>query len=592
MADNKITITLNGDNSSAVRELHDIELLATFENGNAQANITTTDFEFVNEFAQSIREWIEDGTTGGYGIFEGIPLNVEISGSNPNYLAFNGYLDMTDEFEIINPTMVKGKIKKDSGMQTLDDLSSGLTWQFLFEEGVLTASDMEWIPYIIEREFDPVAFLLISLAIYSVSVQIIDLVRSIAKDIANPLSSALTIALDIIYALALIVYLITLIIDLIRMIVEPVKYTRAMRLKRLLEIGSSHLGYSYNTTISEINDNHIVLIPSKDSIDEQATSQLQLQGISIFQNGQGFPNARDYGYTFGEILSLVNKTFNAKLGLKNGVIEQHSLNSSWWLQQSTFQMPDILLESKKFNTNEMTSNVLLTFTPDSQDKNVIENYLGTSYEVVTTPLTSSNIQNVTLKGLDEIEIPYALGIRKKSKTFIESTLDIFLSVSDGLIDSVNAIGGSSVTPIPNITGRIGCVKFETDFLNVPKMLYLLPNDDPSSPNQMPSNYLDLWCAKVLWEKYHSQKSFVGNSFTNTNQWILHEGVRIPFGFDDFLKLIDNSYFYDINGDTAQVTKIQWNVSQDFAIVDYKVNKVYTKNLKETYIEVGENHDYP
>lgn len=241
MADNKITITLNGDNSSAVRELHDIELLATFENGNAQANITTTDFEFVNEFAQSIREWIEDGTTGGYGIFEGIPLNVEISGSNPNYLAFNGYLDMTDEFEIINPTMVKGKIKKDSGMQTLDDLSSGLTWQFLFEEGVLTASDMEWIPYIIEREFDPVAFLLISLAIYSVSVQIIDLVRSIAKDIANPLSSALTIALDIIYALALIVYLITLIIDLIRMIVEPVKYTRAMRLKRLLEIGSSHL---------------------------------------------------------------------------------------------------------------------------------------------------------------------------------------------------------------------------------------------------------------------------------------------------------------------------------------------------------------
>ena len=346
MADNKITITLNGDNSSAVRELHDIELLATFENGNAQANITTTDFEFVNEFAQSIRDWIEDGTTGGYGIFEGIPLNVEISGSNPNYLAFNGYLDMTDEFEIINPTMVKGKIKKDSGMQTLDDLSSGLTWQFLYEEGVLTASDMEWIPYIIEREFDPVAFLLISLAIYSVSVQIIDLIRSIAKDIANPLSSALTIALDIIYALALIVYLITLIIDLIRMIVEPVKYTRAMRLKRLLEIGSSHLGYSYNTTISEINDNHIVLIPSKDSIDEQANSQLQLQGITIFQNGQGFPNARDYGYTFGEILSLVNKTFNAKLGLKNGVIEQHSLNSSWWLQQSTFQMPDIRAHRK------------------------------------------------------------------------------------------------------------------------------------------------------------------------------------------------------------------------------------------------------
>jgi len=592
MADNKITITLNGDNSSAVRELHDIELLATFENGNAQANITTTEFEFVNEFAQSIRDWIEDGTTGGYGIFEGIPLNVEISGSNPNYLAFNGYLDMTDEFEIINPTTVKGKIKKDSGMQTLDDLSSGLTWQFLYEEGVLTNSDMEWIPYIIEREFDPIAFLLLTLAIYSVSVQLIDLIKEIAEAIGTGITAPIVIALQIVYALALLLYLVTLILDFIRMIIEPVKFTKGIRIKRLLEIGSSHLGYSYNTTISEINDNHIVLIPSKDSIDEQSTSQLQLQGITIYQNGQGFPNARDYGYTFGEILSLVNKTFNAKLGIKNGVIEQHSLNSSWWLQQSTFQMPDILMESKKFNTDEMTSNVLLTFTPDSQDKNVIENYLGTSYEVITTPNTTSNIQNVTLKGLDEIEIPYALGIRKKKKTVIEKLLDVFINTSSGLVDAVNTVGGNSVTPSPAISGRIGCVKFETDFLNVPKMLYLLPNDDPSFPNQLPSNYLDLWSAKVLWNNYHSQKSFVGNSFTNTNQWILHQGARIPFGFDDFLKLIDNSYFYDINGDTAQVTKIQWNVSQDFAIVDYKVNKVYTKNLNETYIEVGENHEYP
>jgi hypothetical protein len=77
---------------------------------------------------------------------------------------------------------------------------------------------------------------------------------------------------------------------------------------------------------------------------------------------------------------------------------------------------------------------------------------------------------------------------------------------------------------------------------------------------------------------------------NANQWIIHEGVKIPFGFADFLTLIDNSYFYNINGNTAQVTKIQWNVSHDYAIVDYRVQQVYTTNLEETFIEVGENYD--
>tara|TARA_R110001592_G_scaffold48788_1_gene153065 strand:- start:6114 stop:7886 length:1773 start_codon:yes stop_codon:yes gene_type:complete len=580
MADTKITISLNGDDSSQVRELHDIELLATFENGNAQANISITEFEFVNDFAKDVRTWIDNGLTTGLGIFEGIPLSVTINGDSPNYLAFNGHLDMTDEFEIVNPTIVKGKIKKDSGLQNLDDLASGLTFYYLFEIGVLTLSDMEFVPYIIEKEFDPIAFLLIILSIYTLATQIISLIKELAQSIASGITAPILFALDVIYALLLIVYLTQLIIDLVRMIVEPIRYTRGIRLKTLLEIGSSHLGFGYNSSVSEINQNKIMLIPSKNSVDEQGNAKKQSLGLAMFQNGLGIPNARDFGYTFGEILQLVNKTFNCKIGLKNGVIEQHSQNASWWIQQSTYQIPDLLWESQKFNTDELTSNFLLTFTPDSQDKNVMENYKGTSYEVITTPINVSNPKNVALKGLDEIDIPYALGIRKTKTTFIEDVLDIFIATSEELTDLVNSIQSGNATQIPAITGRIGCVKFGTDFLNIPKMLYM--ND----VNQLPSNYHDLWSAKVLWNKYHSEKSFVGNNFTNTNQWRIYEGVRVPFGFSDFLKLIDNSYFYDIDGNTSQVVKIQWSVSKDFAIMDFRVNKIYTKNLQETFIEVG------
>jgi len=423
MADTKITLTLNGDNSSQIRELHDLQILATFENGNAQANISTTEFEFVNDFASAIKDWIDSGTSSGVGIFEGIPVQLRISGDQPTYLAFDGYLDMTDDFQIVDPTTIKAKIKKDSGLQNLDDLASGLTWEYLYQEGILTNSDMIWIPYIIEEKFDFVAFLLLNLAIYTTAVQLVDLVKSIAQAIAGGVTSLLLIAIEIIYALALAVILVDMILQWIKFIVEPIRFHKGIRLKRLLEIGSSHLGYNYNTSISYLMFDYIVLLPSKDSIDEEGNFILQDIGGTIFESGQGFPGARDFGYTFGEILTLVNKTFNAKIALKNGTIEQHSLNSSWWLQQSTYTMPEVLIETKKYNTEDLASNRLITFTPDPQDKNIMQNYKGMSYEIITTPITTSITKNVCLKGLDEISIPYALGIRKNKTTWLEKLLD-------------------------------------------------------------------------------------------------------------------------------------------------------------------------
>jgi len=115
------------------------------------------------------------------------------------------------------------------------------------------------------------------------------------------------------------------------------------------------------------------------------------------------------------------------------------------------------------------------------------------------------------------------------------------------------------------------------------MLYLLTD----GTNQIPSYYHDNWSAKILYDKYYVYDSFIG---ADPNQWIIQEGIKIPFGFEDFLSLIDNSYFYDNNGNQAQITKIEWSTSQDFAIVDYKYKQVYTTNLQETFIEVGENYD--
>jgi len=589
MADTKAIVTLNGNNASAIRELHDLEVLATFENGNAQANISVTDFEFVNEFSQEIRNWISAGLTGGFGIFEGMPLEININGANPTYLAFEGYLDFTNDFEIVDPTLVKGKIQKQKGLNSLSEKASGLTWEYLYQEGILTDSDFVSIPYVVEKEFNFVEFALVSYMIYGFATQLQGLIRQTAFDIANiiaistsgitgagsGLGLAIVVAsINLIQATAILILLASLIIDLIAFLISPVKFHKGIRLKKLLDKGSQHLGYSYNTTISEISENELVILPSKTSINtDQQAFRIKNQ-LTVNQAGVGFPRAIDYGYTFEEILQLVNTTFNAKIGIKNNVIEQHSLNSSWWIQQSTYQMPDILLESKKYNTDELSSNKLISFAVDIKDKNILDEYKGISYEIITEPISVNNQNNVLLKGLDSTEIPYTLGRRKEGLNFFEEFVKIMASGLDGLVDFFGGQGSA----VEKITSRVGMLKLETDFVNIPKLMIM------NNENKLPANHKSVWSAKVLYDKYYIYNSFVGNNFTNANQWLLYEGVKVPFGFTDFLSLIDNSYFYNQNGNPAQVTKIEWNISRDYALLSYRVNEVYTKNLKETFIE--------
>jgi hypothetical protein len=91
-----------------------------------------------------------------------------------------------------------------------------------------------------------------------------------------------------------------------------------------------------------------------------------------------------------------------------------------------------------------------------------------------------------------------------------------------------------------------------------------------------------WCAKYLYDNYHYGKSFVTNN--NFGQKIKYNEVAIPFGLTDFLKLIENSYFYTTDSKVAKVTELKWNIASDKAIVNYWIREPYTTNLFEFYIE--------
>lgn len=578
-----IELILNGDNSSEIKELHDLEILASVEEGNVNARITTEQITLVNNYAKLVRDYIAGGANGTTeGIFEGLPLQIQENGVN----VFDGYLDFLNDFEIVNPTTVKSRIKKHDGNNNFSDRANGLTFGYLDELTLIGDGDYVNIPYIIEKEFNYVEFAFISFSIYTISRDLQAQIRVVAQQAANiagliasppggslgaiVLASA-QLLLNIAFATALIIILINLFKDLVRYIFSPIKYHKGIRLQRLVEIGCSYLGYSYNSTINDLPD--VYIIPTKTGINKDTQQNSIINGIEINQPGVGYPSASDFGYTLGEVFELINKLFYAEFTIKDGVVEQHIIDSAWWLQNSTYVLPDILQESIVTNANELISDKLITFKTDVKDVNSFENFLGHTYEIRTRPISTSDNRNVLMNGFNRIDIPYDLPNRKNKLNNFENFANNLLNKVEEIIDIFD---GAS----PNLTGfitqRFGVNMLETDYLHVPKIMKL------NSQLKLTSNQRNNWSAKYLYNNYHNKGSFVLNDFGN--QYYIYKGVRVPFGFEEFNQLTQNSYFYNSNGDLCKLEQIVWNVSQDFALIDYRVKTKYTSNLEESYIE--------
>tara|TARA_R110000787_G_scaffold23250_1_gene66751 strand:- start:3911 stop:5674 length:1764 start_codon:yes stop_codon:yes gene_type:complete len=583
-----IEIILNGDTSSAVKELHDLEILASVEKGSVNANITTEQLTLVNEYAELVRTYIAGGANGTTnGIFEGLPLQIQESGVN----VFDGYLDFLNDFEIVDPTTVKARIKKHDSNDNFQDRANGLTFGYLVDEGFINYNDFINVPYLIEKEFNYIEFAFIAFSIYSITRDIISFANNAAEKIpeisadagggfTGPIAAIfLTIALIILAALfvaAMFALLLSLIIDLVNYLISPIKYHKAMRVEKLLEKGAAFLGLSYNTSIIDIPQ--LVLLPSKTGIDKDTQQVFIKLSIPIFQPGLGIPSTADFGYTFGELLSAMNTTFNAEFTVENGVLQHHAKDSPFWIQQSSYTLPDILQESIVTNANELISDKIILFKSDVKDSNSLENFLGTTYEIRTRPGTFSDQRNILMNGFGKVEIPYALGNRKdKLNNFEKFARNLFESV-DEFISTLGFTSNSSAA----LSGRIGVLKLETDFINVPKLMKMNATTNSVFPNLLPTNNRNVWSAKYLYNNYHNQDSFVLNNFSN--QYYVYKNVRVPFGFEEFNQLTQNSYFYNQNGDVCKLEQISWNVSKDFALLDYRVQKKYTNNLVETYIE--------
>ena len=544
----KIKALLNGQDVDLPEEWQGLQIQSSFDNDSIQANITTEDFSFVGSARQIVEEHIEEGY-----FYEGLPFELQLRNGEQDYIAFQGFLNLQDSYTKLFTDRVEARAEKLNGLNTFGEKLGGVTFGFLDSEGLIESRDVE---YVVEKTKNAAEIVVTSLMIYLMIKEITEIIRRIGDNIVKvtgllvgggltnssigaAILAAGQIALDLAYAAVMVKAVVEMAEQLLSQFVSPVKKYKVCSYRELMKSASLYLGYEFESSITDLDKIH--LLPSR-PYDDKITS--------------GVPRVSDAGYNCGEFFSIISNMFDAKYAIIDNKVHFENKDSTFWIEQSTFQMPSVLPDKQRKNGEELFGTRLVSFVTDSLDEWTIKNIKGTYFEIKTVQSDYKNGEEyLTIKNFDDRVIPYALGNRKDKLNSLERLIKEMAELVDGV---VNAFGGSSNLS-GSITSRVGMLRIGTDSHTVAKALYL-------ENGKLPIDHRQKLSAKGLYQNYIKASSFVLSR--NGGQKIVFEQVKIPFGFADFLQLIENSYFVTESGEVGKVISLNWTIDGDFAEVNY------------------------
>lgn len=603
-----------------------IELNFDPERPDGIRNIDVNDFEFVGESAEMIHKLRLAGLTNGSGVFEGIPFRIEVSRNGIIEVPFKGYLDCSDNV-LFSPNRITLRAVSTDSIDRLNDLFDSFTFRHLYEDvGLIKFSDFVSVPYILNSVPNYLEAVTASIGVYVMVKEIRDAVQRIIEFIPElPLyyvfSTYIKLILYIIYLIFLVIALIKLVKQVILMLIQPVKYHSAMSWKKHFEKACEFLGFEFQSDIFEQDPFKDAYILPEKFYNPVNSKEKQILGFTE-------PDISQHGFykgTFGDLIREAKKIWNAKI-IKEGnklrlVRVDYTGSTSQYTLPAVTNNYDLRTAAFTLNTNDFNSNTLISFLTDSVDKNTMQYYQGTSYQVIIQPNRINNQDMVLMKGLNEVRIGFALAKTKTELTVPEKIFDSFLKVFDiiagvlvtivnGIIEALNAvisavndvldklatIGIKVNFQLPEIPlvdmpdfsnkakNRIGMLMIEKDIININKTLLLSIGSESIYNKVHPSNDL-AFSAKYLWENYHIISSFIQNSYRpNGNQYYKFSFENIPFTFDDYEKVKENSSIFTSDGQEALIDSLKWNYQKQVMSIKIKINKLYTNNFKVFYSE--------
>jgi len=615
---------INGIEVNAPLNYKELEIELNFDqNGNSQALSSNTfdwgigdntenkdGFTFVNEH-------FEKGN-----VFEGLPHRIDIDSQKGTvHTVSNGFIDVRKAvFAHDKITATSTEIGK---LDWLAEMADSKSFTLIQEEGFITKDDYIQIPYCINKKQSSFETLITAISIFVITDKLQEQITDISEKTAsasNPFEATVIIRLifRILYIVILLSAIISLLIQIFRILVQPVKYHAGMYVVDLIEKGLKSFGLTLSSSIlQKAPFNQMAILPEK---------YTQIENTGVFASVAGLfnpKNSNETGYyngTLGQLLDAMKSMFHARIIILDNVLyfEKFDYETS----SPKYTLPDLWDARHEFelNTDEFISNLVIEFQRDSSDRNTIQEFKGTSVQI-TTSLNSTVDKKLQLtNGLERVAIPFSLGKRKTELNTTESVLKTFydgvgviinalVTVLNAIITAINALIrilnkfikllkaiqikikfqikevpkiniDTLINPIDN---RIGMLKMESDFVNVPKLI-MIPRNSNALNNKLLSNNESVLNALYLFNTFHYYKSFIPQNGYAGNQFYLRKFDKIPFTFDDFDVILQNNKMFDFEGNNNTLLSLKFNEDEQTAIGTYKQQKQYANNLIQTIYE--------
>lgn len=563
--------TIGGIKVNAPLDWKNIRISCTFEDENIQANISTTQLTFTLQAREVIRNHVANN-----GVFTKLPIVINVSNNVNSYDIFDGYIDLTEGYlDDENNGRVTVTIKKSEGLNDLSDQVAPLSFLYLEELGVITKNDYTDFDYKVEKKINLIEQLMNEIILLMMIKEFNESIADTSKVVTDasafiagggltgPLGATIStlgkVSITAAYNVVMVNAILKLGLNMVNTFIPPKRTTKGIKYHTALERVFSHLGFTFVTDITDLQEMYY-LPPNKRLDDIDTFGYLK----KTRGTDKGIAESSEvYGYWVKDFIDLVKKKFNAKIYLENGVVYLYNEYSNFWQKKSTWVQPSIQSPAVGFNTDEFYKAREVKFLTDDSNEWTLENYKGTTYTITTEG-------GELMKNFDVIDIPMSLSVRKDSLNPLEL---LVLTTAQTLDRIANNLGGDSNLE-SKVKLNVNVLKFSSNNWQNPYLLRkkgsrILSRDEMS--------------AKYFYDKYIYGKSFVLNNFYG--QKYVYNDVEVPFGFEDFLKVINNGYFVTAQKEEGKIISFDWTIGSDRATHSYYIRKPYVTNITERYLEV-------
>ena len=521
------------------------------------------------EANQYIKTWIQNN-----GLFLGIPYSVEMDGN----ITLDYYIDLSDSSAkpIVRQHEIEVKLKRRNGSDTFWEKARGTSFDLMIKDNP-TYFDTKRLGYIVVRDDAAMMAFQLSVSIFMMTIQLVQSIKDFADRLAEttttPLQGALKWVIQIIYWISVLAAIISLLSQLFPILFPRIKYFKGLYYSEIFNKGCQFLGYTPlpSDTIFNVQPGWFTLpVPLNEDNDSF------FEGISNdLADPKNKPtcSASDTTPTFGAWLDEVLKQFNAKLFI-DPVNKTVRIERRDWLDSQTSLQIDPALniqperdEQFTYNTEETWKRYYIAYTLDYTDAHTVDGKMFARHQAeysTENNVPTTNADLVTIKGLNEVRINFAMGAPKGKLSFIELLAIPFFALADSVTSTFASIGiGNATNYVAQVLDRINVLKVSNEYFGITKSLYV--KQAPAGGNKVSLDtpfYDTRYSATALWNEFH-YINFIAN-----NDYIIHEEARIRLRQSQFVSLQNNNYIFT-NNKWCEVLRIEWIDEKSAATITYK-----------------------